>query len=418
MKYSLLVILIWLLTSNSAAQTDDAKRLYQTYQDTIFQIRIREKLSGNKASIGSGFQISAQGHVVSNYHVVADVVHKPENYIIEYVAADGTTGELALLTVDVVNDLAILKHDGTNRPWLRLHEGKLDKGVRIFSLGNPRDLGMTVVEGTYNGLVDHNLYSRVLISGSLNPGMSGGPSIDRAGNVVGVNVATSGNQISFLVPVSHLKALYDTMHDIEYSSVVWDALLEQQLKQNQAQVVDALLDNQWVLEPLGDVVAPAEMASYVKCWGDTSDDEKALYEMTYRTCQVQDSLYLNQYLTTGTFRFQYQWLETKALNSVQFYQQMENTFFMQEANDAYREDVTPYQCHTDFIENAASHWKIHWCARRYKRFPSLFDIAFTMGSLANNHKGMVVNFAFAGIDQSNAKRLTQRFIESIRWTSL
>ena len=73
-----------LAMSASARETDDANRLYGSHKDAIYQVRIIEKSSGNKASIGSGFQISADGLVASNYHVVAEAVKKPDGYLIEY----------------------------------------------------------------------------------------------------------------------------------------------------------------------------------------------------------------------------------------------------------------------------------------------------------------------------------------------
>ena len=53
--------------------------------------------------------------------------------------------------------------------------GRLPKGERIYAMGNPLDLGFTIVEGTYNGLVDKSYDERIHFSGAINPGMSGGP---------------------------------------------------------------------------------------------------------------------------------------------------------------------------------------------------------------------------------------------------
>ena len=183
-RFFLLIVTLLSALSALAQETDDANRLFDAHQEAIYQVRIIEKSSGNKAALGSSFQISADGLLVSNYHVVADAVRKPEGYLIEYLASDGSRGNLRLLAVDVLHDLALLQHERRDAPWLSLRNNRIPKGTRIFSLGNPHDLGMTVVEGTYNGLVDHSLYEHVLISGSLNPGMSGGPSLDREGRVL------------------------------------------------------------------------------------------------------------------------------------------------------------------------------------------------------------------------------------------
>lgn len=394
---------------------DDANRLYESHRDAIYQVRIIEKSSGNKASIGSGFQISADGLVASNYHVVADAVKKPDGYLIEYLAADGSKGSMRLLAVDVLHDLALLQHERADTPWLDLHEGEIRKGTRIFSLGNPHDLGMTVVEGTYNGLVENSLYEHVLISGSLNPGMSGGPSIDRDGKVVGVNVSTAGNQISFLVPVGYLQALLQGQPDVA-DEPEWNRILEQQLLDHQAQYIERLLATEWKREPLGGVTVPGEIAPYVKCWGDRNDDREKLYQVTNRICNVSESLYLGNHLNTGSFRFQYQWFETQALNPVQFYSQMESLFYLDMNNSAYKEEVTPYACESRFVELGGQPWKAHWCVRQYKRFPALHDMALAMASLADNRKGILVNYSVAGVSRDNALKLTRRFMGAVQWT--
>ncbi len=56
-----------------------------------------------------------------------------------------------------------------------------------------------MTEGTYNGLVQRSFYPRIFFGGALNPGMSGGPALDDAGQVVGVNVSKrlDGDLLSF-----------------------------------------------------------------------------------------------------------------------------------------------------------------------------------------------------------------------------
>ena len=415
-RFFLLIVTLLSALSALAQETDDANRLFDAHQEAIYQVRIIEKSSGNKAALGSSFQISADGLLVSNYHVVADAVRKPEGYLIEYLASDGSRGNLRLLAVDVLHDLALLQHERRDAPWLSLRNNRIPKGTRIFSLGNPHDLGMTVVEGTYNGLVDHSLYEHVLISGSLNPGMSGGPSLDREGRVVGVNVSTAGNQISFLVPSGYLQPL---LEDARKASAEpdWNPVLEQQLLAHQDDYLSRLLASEWKTTPLGEVRVPAEIAPYVKCWGDKSDEKETLYQLTNRICNVDESLFVSSFLSTGSFRFQYQWFETEKLNPVQLYSQMEARFYLDMNNSAYKEDVTPFACESSFVTLNDTHWKVHWCVRRYKRFPALHDVAVAMASLASDRKGMLVNFSAAGVSQDNALQLTRRFMGAVAWKS-
>ena len=63
-----------------------AQNLFSHYQSALYQIRIIELGSGNKSSIGSGFQINDSGVLVTNYHVVSEYVYFPEKYRIESVS--------------------------------------------------------------------------------------------------------------------------------------------------------------------------------------------------------------------------------------------------------------------------------------------------------------------------------------------
>ena len=87
----------------------------------------------------------------------------------------------------------------------------LSKGDRVLALGHPRDLGLSIVEGTYNGQVEHVLTPRLHFTGPLNPGMSGGPAVTPAGALVGVNVATMGEELAFLVPAEFVTRLLDRL---------------------------------------------------------------------------------------------------------------------------------------------------------------------------------------------------------------
>jgi serine protease Do len=199
------VICLWLPMSKANAAATE--QVFKSYKDRLLQIRIIDSLTKSKATIGSGFFIDGQGTIVTNYHVISKHVFKPDQYYIEYVTFDNKVHKASLVNIDVIHDLAILDGNAADTPALKLNTRPLEKGVRIYTLGNPLDLGMTIVEGTYTGITDDTMHERILLSGALNPGMSGGPSIIDDGRVIGVNVATAGNSIGFLVPEKFLNDL-------------------------------------------------------------------------------------------------------------------------------------------------------------------------------------------------------------------
>ena len=211
-------LLLLAFLSTPSLSWASATSLFSELKQTVFQIRVIDIASGDKFTIGSGFQISEQGHIATNFHVVSPYVHDPDKYRLEFVrttqSKHATSEEIIqpaqLLTFDVIHDLALLtinNTDNSQHDFLALSDQPLNKGDRIYSMGNPHDLGMTIIEGNYNGLLQASRYQKILFSGSLNPGMSGGPAINTQGKVIGINVSTQGSEISYLVPVSYLQAL-------------------------------------------------------------------------------------------------------------------------------------------------------------------------------------------------------------------
>ena len=171
--------------------------IFKQFSEQVIKIEVVESGSGAKASVGSGFFATERGQILTNYHVVSKLIHSPDRYRIDIVAASGQIGQDAVLAFDVIYDLAVLRIDRPIKKFLRFETTPVAQGTRLYSLGHPQDLGLTIVEGTYNGLLQHSLYPKVHFTGSLNPGMSGGPTVTHAGKVVGINVATEGNRSAF-----------------------------------------------------------------------------------------------------------------------------------------------------------------------------------------------------------------------------
>jgi S1-C subfamily serine protease len=101
--------------------------LYAEVQQSIYQVRIINRKTGHKRTIGSGFVIERPNLLATNYHVVSAYINDPDNYSMEYLATNGATGLLELIDVDVLHDLAVLVADKELgkprkrvRPYMRL----------------------------------------------------------------------------------------------------------------------------------------------------------------------------------------------------------------------------------------------------------------------------------------------------------
>jgi S1-C subfamily serine protease len=165
--------------------------------------------------IGSGFFISKDGYIVTNHHVIADLVNpKYEGYSRLYIklASDSDTRIPAkVIGWDPVVDLALLKAEVEAPYVFTLGSSEdLDVGDRIYAIGSPVGLERTLTSGIVSA-TDRKLFSIgavMQIDAAVNSGNSGGPCIDENGAVQAIVFAgmLQYEGLNFAIPVEYLKA--------------------------------------------------------------------------------------------------------------------------------------------------------------------------------------------------------------------
>lgn len=157
---------------------------------------------------GSGFVISGDGYIVTNNHVV-DNADK-----VTVVFDNGDEMEATVIGTDAKTDLAVVKVDGDDLPYVKLADEEVRVGEWVVAVGNPFGLGGTVTAGIVSAQgrdIAGSAYGDFLqIDAAVNTGNSGGPAFDMQGNVIGVNTAifspNGGNVgIAFAIPASVVK---------------------------------------------------------------------------------------------------------------------------------------------------------------------------------------------------------------------
>ena len=133
-----------------AAPSPTTSEVFSRFADRVIKIHVVETSSSAKAELGTGFFVSADGHVVTNYHVISKVANDPARYRADWIDANATAHPLHLLAVDVARDLAILKADYHPPAYFTLAPAAVAQGTRLYSMGHPNDLGLSIGEGTYN----------------------------------------------------------------------------------------------------------------------------------------------------------------------------------------------------------------------------------------------------------------------------
>ena len=158
-------------------------------------------------SLGSGVILSADGLMVTNYHVVGEATD------IRAVLNDRREYDARVLLADEESDLAILHlQGGFNMPHLDLRDSEtVEVGELVLAIGNPFGVGQTVTSGIVSGLARSGTASGsargyfIQTDASINPGNSGGALVDVNGRLIGINariLTRSGgsNGIGFAIP--------------------------------------------------------------------------------------------------------------------------------------------------------------------------------------------------------------------------
>ncbi|MEC9140265.1 MAG: trypsin-like peptidase domain-containing protein [Chloroflexota bacterium] len=230
-----------------AAQETVLGNIYQTSLASVVQVKIVQRVQNEPSAFGfhffgggpqglddrflrgegSGFVWDADGHILTNYHVVqnADTLN--------VVFSDGYEVQASFVGGDPDSDLAILKIDVSDRSFIPLPKGDtadLRVGQLALAIGSPFGQDFTLTSGIVSAL------GRTIRSGNspftipqviqtdapINPGNSGGPLLDRRGQVIGINtqiIARGGggsSGIGFAVPINIAKRVVPKL--IEYGA--------------------------------------------------------------------------------------------------------------------------------------------------------------------------------------------------------
>jgi serine protease Do len=165
---------------------------------------------------GSGFFISADGYAVTNNHVVEKATS------VEISTDDGKVHTAKVIGTDPRTDLALIKVDGSNFPYVKLADDAPRIGDWVLAVGNPFGLGGTVTAGIVSARgrdIGAGPYDDFLqIDAPVNKGNSGGPTFNTEGSVIGVNTAIfspSGGSvgIAFAIPAETVKTVVAQLKD-------------------------------------------------------------------------------------------------------------------------------------------------------------------------------------------------------------
>ena len=146
-------------------------------------------------SLGSGFIISPDGYIVTNNHLIQGANGTGTVDTVTVTLTNRREYTARIVGRDQASDLALLKIDGQNLPFVRWGDSTRSRvGDWVLAIGNPYGLGGSVTAGIisalHRGITGVGAYDRYIqTDAAINMGNSGGPMFDLNGNVIGVNTA-------------------------------------------------------------------------------------------------------------------------------------------------------------------------------------------------------------------------------------
>jgi serine protease Do len=196
------------------------RKQYQLDPSDFFNSNPRQFRNPNEEamvqnSLGSGVVVTAEGHIITNNHVVDQVDE------IEVQLSDGRTKKAKLVGSDAVVDLAVLKVDEPGLKPLKFGDSDaVQAGDFVVAIGNPFGFEETVTDGIISSKGRPNRVDGfgdyLQTNAAINPGNSGGPLVNLRGEIIGINTAiisrSGGSQgIGFAIPSNSVKTALESL---------------------------------------------------------------------------------------------------------------------------------------------------------------------------------------------------------------
>ena len=418
-----------------ASPTGAGQRIYERTRPQLLQVRTLLKTQDSQSSVGSAFLVDDAGHLVTNYHVISQFALQPSRHRLVYATVDGRQGALQLLAFDVVHDLALLKPvdpaplTGRGFVTLRPASDALPRGARIFSLGNPLDVGFAVAEGSYNGPVERSFLETLFFGGSLSAGMSGGPALDEQGRLIGVNVAArrDGEQVSFLVPAAPVRTLIERGRSAAPITTPAWAEITRQLMAHEAELTQRFIAQPWRNAGHPRYAIPVPQEVFLRCWGRGSPQAVRGLQFERSDCEMDSRIFVNGALRTGFLTVRHEAYDGSKLGALRFAERYSASFRNEFMGRDDRQRTAP-RCVERQVSSgppgaaasgqaAALPLKAVICLRAYKKLEGLHDLAVLVATLDGTQQGVQGRLDAYGLSAASAQKLAQHYLDGFAWNA-
>ena len=391
---------------------------YARLKPSLFTVEVVPVAGEDKRSLGSAYVAGTGGRLITNYHVVGAYIEAPERYRLR-VRSDTRTFDARLRSFDLINDLAVLEAP-IDAPALRLAPEPGSPGSHVIAFGNPSGLGLSLIEGVFNGLAAHGFVDRLLLSMPLNAGMSGGPILNDRREVIGTNVSVSWreNSLSFGVPAAKAIALLEKP-PLETTKTALLAETNRQLAELDrlvdARVVEPFLAGNGQPVNVGRTRMP-HLPEAFECWNDSQEHEKEQLTKTSYRCNLQFTPSLESVEEVGSIEILAEHFTTRTA-PYGFYGMLAahaESHHGIEAREPGNGMMSPPKCVSDRVRGSALTWKVSTCVYGYDKYPGFGYFSLVATSLVAPREAAFVAVYGRGVTLEPFVKISRRLLDQVR----
>jgi S1-C subfamily serine protease len=194
----------------------DASQIYKNVSPAVVLIEMYDE-KGKVFKTGSGFLISSDGKILTNYHVIA---HSKQATV--RLANGDAYDTVDVLDIDKRKDIALVRIRAVDVPFIKLGKSSaVEVGQTVYCLGNPLDYENTLSNGLVSAIRQDDGYRLFQISAPISNGSSGGPVLNTAGEVIAIAslIDKRGQNLNFAVPIDYASGMLSSTQVVSLANI-------------------------------------------------------------------------------------------------------------------------------------------------------------------------------------------------------
>lgn len=391
---------------------------FQKIRPLVFQVKTSAHANLDKNSYGSAFVIDKEGLLITNYHVVASAIWKPDNNKI-FVSIEDHNKEAQIVEVDFINDLALIKVDHRFKGQIQIANNFPRQGEEVLTYGLPEDIDWSVVKGIYNGSVRQGPFERIHLSTPLNSGMSGGPTLNQQNQLIAVNSLkySYSQQISFGIPFPKVKTLLNKYKSKSRKGEDGHLkTLQSQLMTLQDQMTSQILKSLESKREISGILLP-NFSNVSKCWS-RSNQNRRKYKFNYEgeACDIELSVPLVDDKYVGSFSSDFIVYSNEGLNPFAWQSILINNWDdpLSIYSNVFDKDAiinfSQLKCIRNRVSTISSPMTIAICTQKLLPLDQLHDVYILTMKPLKQSKAVLGQLKLSGFTQKNIKKITETIL--------